>query len=416
MPQKKEITVELYTNTLYPGMILKGDCYDGDGNRLIDASKPVTREELDKIRILAIPVIYYRTSKLFMKNEVSQTIISDQSIGKALTVLQDIEYKVKNNQNITSTKELNSVVEEFIREIKENSDAYLNLLDVFELDEYTYSHAINVSTMSIMLGMALKLDSQKLFRIGVSGLLLDIGKSMIPHDVLFKKEPLTSDEMQMVRNHPIYGYNLLKGEEGLHKDTLDGVLLHHENFAGGGYPFGFTHDKLSYAPQILSIADTFDAATTNKPYRDAQTFIEIFSFIMQNTGKRFNPVYANVFLTVLVKKLQDKPLFYDGAYVQLNTGEIAYVLGNSGDPYSLRPIINIIFNPKRDEKVLKYHQQINLERDPERMIVRRIDDFALVEKLVRVECKGDIECIYQRQEGIKGNIVDVKPIDPETLR
>jgi HD-GYP domain-containing protein (c-di-GMP phosphodiesterase class II) len=275
-------------------MILKGDCFDGDGNRLIDASKPITKEEIDHIKSLAIPVIYYRTSKLFMKNEVSQTIISDQSIGKALSVLQDIEHKVKNNHNIASTKDLHSVVEDFIREIKENSDAYLNLLDVFDLDEYTYSHAINVSTMSIMLGMALKLEAQKLFRIGIAGLLLDIGKSMIPKEVLFKKEPLTHDEMQMIRNHPVYGYNLLKGETGIHKDTLDGVLLHHENFMGGGYPFGFTHEKLSYAPQILTICDTFDAATTNRPYRGPLTSSKYFRSSCRTPGKNSSRL-CNVF-------------------------------------------------------------------------------------------------------------------------
>lgn len=403
MPKKKEITVEIYTNTLYPGMILKGDCYDGDGRPMIDASKPVTAEEIARIKSLGVKTIYYRTSKMFTKNDVSETIISDQSVGKAISVLKDIESQVFNHKSVSSNRELHEAVSNFIRDIKENPDAYLNLLDIFDLDEYTYSHAINVSTMSIMIGTALKFDEEKLYRVGLAGLLLDIGKSMIPKEVLFKKGPLTQDELQMIRNHPIYGYNLLKGESGLHKETLDGVLLHHEHFAGGGYPFGFTHDKLSYAPQILAIADTFDAATTNRPYRGPMTFVEIFSFIMQNAGKKFNPVYSNIFLTFLVKKLQDKPLFFEGAYVLLNTGEIAYVHANTGDPYSLRPIVNIIFNPRREEKVLKYHLQINLEKDPERMIVKRIDDMASVEKLVRVECKGDIECIYQKQEGLKEN-------------
>ena len=215
MTQSKEITVELYTSTLAPGMILKGDCFDDNGTKLIDSSKPVSSEEIYKIKVSGIKKIYYKTSKIFMKNKVTDSIITDQSIGKAMSVLQDIENQLVNNKLNVPSRELRSVVDIFIREIKENNNAYLNLIEVSDLDEYTYSHSINVSTMSIMMGIALNLDNQKVHDLGISGLLMDIGKSMIPKDILYKTGALTPDELKLIRNHPVYGYNLLKNDKDM---------------------------------------------------------------------------------------------------------------------------------------------------------------------------------------------------------
>ena len=398
--QNKEITIELYTNTLAPGIILKGDCFDSNGVKYIDSSKPVTFEEVEKIKKAGIKKLFYKTAKLSIKFDTEPVIISNSSVGKAYSIMQDIQNGLLKNKFSVPSSELDNVVENFINDINDNKNAYLNLLDVSDIDEYTYTHSINVSTISIMMGLVMSLDYRSVVNLGISGLLIDIGKGMVPREILLKKDSLTSEELKLIRNHPVYGYNLLKSEPSINQEILDGVLMHHEHYMGGGYPLNINHEKMSYMPQVLAIADTFDAATSYKPYRNSNPHTEVISYIMENSGKKFNPIYSQTFLNHMIKKLFDKPIYYEGAYILLNTGEIAYVVAHSGDPFSLRPIINIIFSPKSKDKVLKYHQQINLEKDFERVIVRRIDDFDTVEKLVRMECKGDISCIKEKQAGL----------------
>lgn len=394
MALQDNVTVELYTHTLYSGMKLKGDCFDSEGNRVIDASKPVTQEEIDAIIAKKIPKIFYTTTRMHFKNDVETAMISDQQINKTATILEDIYYKIKTSKTTEiHRKVLDEVVDGFFKEMQDNDTAFLNLIDVAELDDYTYSHSINVTMMSMFMAEKINMDREKIYELGVSSLLFDIGKSMVPKDLLHKTGSLSPEELKIIRQHPVYGYNLLKNQPGMSEDILNGVLLHHENYQGGGYPFGFKFNKIPNFAQILAITDTFDAASTDHGYKPARPLNEVFEIIMKDAGTKFNPFYAHVFLKVMSQKLNQGPLFPMDSYVLLNSGEIGYVIGSRrDDPYTLRPIINIIFNPNQTNKILKYHQQIDLEGDVNRSIVRRVENRATVEKLIKIRCKGDTEC------------------------
>ncbi len=378
--------VEIFTNFLYPGMILKGKGYDEKGNIVVEKDIPLTKEQIDKIRIDGVKKITYSREKLKLKKDVSVSMVSDKNVEKAISIIDDIQGSIKQEGSRASlpVHEVDDIIKDFISDIKSNDSAFLNLLDLFHFDDYTYTHSVNVATISILLGYSLNLDEEKIRILGISGLLHDIGKTLIPESIVDKVEKLTDVEWKIIKNHSVYGYNIVHAEKIFGNNVENAILLHHENYMGGGYPLGVNNEKQTIFSQTLSVADVFDALTSKRPYKEPWSFSQAFSFFMENSGKKFNPKIVQTFLRDLAKKINEEPVYPVKSYVILNTGEVGYVIDHRLSPYTLRPIINIFYNQhmKEDElkKMIKIPLQIDLEGDYTRYIIKRLIDPALIKK------------------------------------
>ncbi len=336
---------------------------------------------ISKLQLLGVQTITYTRERLKLKKNVSNTMIPEAHIDKAINVIGDFENAIRSKRGDVPVKDVDVVVNEFINDIRDNGDACLNLLDLAEFDDYTYTHSINVSTLCLTLGFAMNMEEDKLIHLGTAGLLHDIGKTLIDTDILNKPGKLTDEEWTIMKNHPTYSYQILKAQNEFNASVLKGVLFHHENYNGkGGYPLGITAEKSNTFAQIISVCDVFDAITSKRSYKEPFSYSEAFTHIMENSGTKFHPKIAQTFLKDLVKKINEEPLYPIDSYVLLNTGEIGYVVDHRQSPFSLRPIVNIFFNPNRAEKFLKFIQQIDLEQDYNRVVVKRIVDKRYVEK------------------------------------
>ncbi len=370
--------VQVYANFLYPGMILKGDGYDEKGNKVIEKDSPLTQELIIDLKERGVKTIQYTRERLKLKKKVSRSMVSDTHLEKAVSLVEDIHGMIKNegSRGQIPEKLIDEVITGFISDIKQNSDAYLNLLDLYQYDDYTYTHSINVATLSMLLGLSLNMEGDKIRILGVAGLLHDIGKIMIPEKIIEKPANLNVEEWKIVRNHPVYSYNIIRGANTFGSLVEKAILCHHENYTGGGYPLGIDHEKQNIYSQIISIADVFDAMTSRRPYKEPIPFHDSFTFFMENSGKKFNPTVAQVFLRDMAKKINEEPIYPVNSFVILNTGEIAYVIGHRLSPYTLRPIVNIFLSPKTKErgfdKLAKHPLQIDLEGDYTRYVVKRI--------------------------------------------
>ena len=285
------------------------------------------------------------------------------------------------------SKEINSIIENFTSDITSNSDAYLNLLEFFEEDALILSHSVNVTTISMLLAISLKYEMEKITTVGIAALLHDIGKLFVPEEILKKKEKLSEEEWETIKKHPIKAYETLKNLPELPQSVLIAILTHHEQYAGGGYPFGINHEKLSTFSQIISIADVFDASTSPKSYRDPLTFDEAFNYIMENSGKKFNPTIAQVFLRDMAKKINEEPIYPIGSFLLLNTGEIGIVINHRLSPYTLRPIVDIFlkFDPVSKKQIyLKIPIQVDLEKDYQRHVIKKITDPQKIENFRKI--------------------------------
>lgn len=180
-----------------------------------------------------------------------------------------------------------------------HSAALIGLSRLKERDQVTFLHSLAVSALMIDFGRALKLDEETIHLLGIGGLLHDFGKMLLPQAILNKKGTLTEAERQLVRSHPLRGYELLKRAEDMPQTVLDICLYHHEQYDGTGYPRGLQGKDIPHAARIAAICDVYEAMTTVRPYKRAWTQSEAISFMLDSPS-HFDPELLQTFVSRMV--------------------------------------------------------------------------------------------------------------------
>ncbi len=165
-------------------------------------------------------------------------------------------------------------------------------------DPYTRGHSDRVSEYSVLLGKKLGLSEQDINLLKVGGLFHDIGKIGVPDSILLKESKLTDDEYSEIKNHPTIGTHILSNAT-IFKDTLPIVKHHHERYDGNGYPGKLVGEQIPYLARITAIADSFDAMTSRRTYRNSLSLDVVKSEIERCKGTQFDPNYANAFLDII---------------------------------------------------------------------------------------------------------------------
>jgi HD-GYP domain-containing protein (c-di-GMP phosphodiesterase class II) len=161
-------------------------------------------------------------------------------------------------------------------------------------DSYTFGHSERVARIAVELGSELKLDEEQLSDIYLAGLLHDIGKIGIPDAVLCKKEPLTPEEFEQIKQHVTIGYKILADLRPI-RHLLVGVLYHHERYDGAGYPEGLKGESIPLLARILAVADSYDAMSTSRPYRDAMPCEVVEQVLEKGAGSQWDPRVIDAF-------------------------------------------------------------------------------------------------------------------------
>ncbi|MGC8805885.1 MAG: HD-GYP domain-containing protein, partial [Candidatus Ratteibacteria bacterium] len=170
-------------------------------------------------------------------------------------------------------------------------------------DSYTKGHSERVAFFSEKIATRMGIPEKKIKILRETALLHDIGKFGIGENVLQKEEPLTEDEWNIIKTHPVVGEEILRPVL-LEKDALEIVRQHHERFDGTGYPDGLDKSNINLLAQILSVADAFDAMTTARAYRKPLSISEAIKELKENSGRQFNPDIVNVFLKILEEEMR----------------------------------------------------------------------------------------------------------------
>jgi putative two-component system response regulator len=167
-------------------------------------------------------------------------------------------------------------------------------------DEGTRDHCDRLSHLAARLGERLGLDAESLRSLRRAGYLHDIGKIGIPDAILRKPGKLTAPEWEIMKQHPVIAYNILSKIKFLEEPTLV-VLYHHEQFAGGGYPYGLAGEQIPIGARIFHIVDMLDAVTSDRPYCKARSFQEAFEEIRRSAGTLFDPEVVKAFNKINIK-------------------------------------------------------------------------------------------------------------------
>lgn len=164
-------------------------------------------------------------------------------------------------------------------------------------DNDTQGHTARVAGLTVLLGQALGMDADEILHLRRGALLHDMGKMGIPDSILLKPGPLTEEEWQVMRMHPVYAYELLSPIAYL-RPALDIPHLHHERWDGSGYPLGLKGEEIPLAARVFAVVDVWDALTSNRPYRTRVNDQRAREIIREGAGTQFDPRIVKAFLAL----------------------------------------------------------------------------------------------------------------------
>lgn len=204
-------------------------------------------------------------------------------------------------------------------------------------DDYTYYHMMNVCLLSMALGYAVGLQREQVVLLGIGGMLHDVGKVKVPREVLTYSGPLSEEGWRLIQRHPVDGAGLMfVTTRDLFHPAASIVLEHHSAFDLGGYPSLTKRPTPSLAARIVAVADSFDAVTSKRPYRQAEDRRQALTILHAASGRGYDPRVVRAFSRLL-------GLFPVGSLVRLSTGEMAMVVRNH--PAMLaRPIVQLLLD------------------------------------------------------------------------
>lgn len=224
-----------------------------------------------------------------------------------------IESGIKSIEQMNTIKTINKQLHDKNEELER---AYLDTIGILRQtveakDPYTRGHSDRVSEYSVLIGKKLGLDEKNLHILKIGGLFHDIGKIGIPDSILLKESKLSDEEYSQIKNHPMIGVHML-GDAAIFTDILPIVKHHHERYDGRGYPSQLVGDDIPYVARIAAVADTFDAMTSKRSYRDSLPIDVVRAEIERCSGTQFDPNIAKVFLDImdndfdLIREIQEK--------------------------------------------------------------------------------------------------------------
>ena len=211
------------------------------------------------------------------------------------------------------------VVAECVESIISNADAMIWMSKIKHEHEYTAEHSLNVCILAIAFGRHLNFNEEELQKLGLCGLLHDVGKMRVPTEILDKPGDLTKDERRIMEDHTVVGHKLLTETAGVLPLAIDVVLNHHERPDGSGYPRGLAEGEISEYAKIISVVDAYDAMTSDRCYSRAKSPVDAQKILYENRSKQFDEECALAFMQAIGP-------YPPGTWVELHNGMVGIVL------------------------------------------------------------------------------------------
>ena len=301
------------------------------------------QSDIDRLKKWNIKEVLSTTSSSssIVASDNFEKFIADRKIF--LTIYEKVLKKMKINfhnfryNNSLNIQELKETVDELYGMIIVNLSSVLSIVNLYSASkDVPVIMAMNVSILSMMIGIAAGLDEKSIKEIGLGGMLYDIGMFRIQDSVRTKVGKYTDEEYTHMKTHTILGYKILKHQ--LHLDDKIALipLTHHESYNGKGYPRALAENKIPSYPRIVSIANSFESMVNNLSYHsdNIRTPYAAMKEIVKESSKKFDPYFVKAFVAIM-------SLYPIGSIVILNNGKTAMVFSSNKD-VPIRPILKIV--------------------------------------------------------------------------
>ncbi len=234
--------------------------------------------------------------------QLTRSFMDDVRLGRAIDV-----------QTVEAT------VSGCVKSITHNPDAMMWLAKLRSVDAYTSEHSFNVGLLAITFGRHLGLAEEDLQKLGVAGMLHDIGKMRTPTEILNKEGGLTPEEFKIMREHTTHGRDILMAHKTVNANTVDVAFAHHETLDGKGYPRNVKGKGLSEFTKIVTICDVYDALTSERCYKSGKSSVEAFRILYGGRAKQFDENLVTEFIECI-------GLYPPGCIVELLNGHVGIVI------------------------------------------------------------------------------------------
>ena len=305
------------SKNLVPGDITASGLYNAD-NRLMLAPNAVLTEALvARINALKFHGVYVLHGK---DDAAYQPLLDDAVRQEAVRSVKGLDID-----------QIRYVANGITNQVLYGADRLYDMMTVCAYDDLTYMHSVNVTVLSVMMGVSMGMSNGELTELGQAALLHDIGKTRVDPRIIKKPGRLTPGEFAQVKLHPGYGFEMLQGNASVPASVSQAVKAHHENEDGSGYPCGLSGGSIPLYAKVIHVADVYDAMVSKRSYKDRLNPADVLEHLMAGTGTQFD--------LRCVEALKDSVALYpDGVRVRLSNGLRAWVQENvKGFPS--RPVV-----------------------------------------------------------------------------
>jgi putative nucleotidyltransferase with HDIG domain len=252
--------------------------------------------------------------------------------------------------------EVQENVDELVESVTRNQDALTALIKLRRFDDYTYTHCLNVSVLSISTGKALGLSQEDLRILGMGTMFHDLGKTRVPAYILNKPGKLTDEEFTVMRTHSALSEEIIREQKlDVDEQVVQVARFHHERMDGSGYPDHLKGDEIPRLATICGLSDVYDALTSDRVYHKGMLPHDALKFIYGLRGTHFEPEWVDRFV-------QSVGIYPPGSVVEMNSGHIAVVMEVIHTSL-LTPIVKLVADPKG--QILPRPKVLHLESSTE---------------------------------------------------
>ena len=365
----------LQVDDLEPGMEFDQPVYLEGNSLFIPAGIKIKQKDIERLRKWGITQVetegHIRSLPPLFQPDSQQMwgVPSDTELftfySNTVEKLNGMMEKISRMESITKD-ELETLSGEIVDRVKEKQFESVRLILCNNSASLEFAKScFNSAIMALNIGISLGLDDDTLMELADGALLHDVGMLRVPEEIKKKGGQLEKEELQTMRSHPLFSYQIIKGDLGLSDDIAQIALQHHERWDGEGYPQALKGDDINYLARITSIADAYEAMISERPYRNSMVGYEAMKHILSDNCRRFDPEILKIF----IRSMGIYPL---GSLVMMSDSSIARVIGvNKEAP--LRPEIILLIDAEGTEYRGDTGPTINLIENKSLFITRALD-------------------------------------------
>ncbi len=287
--------INLLVKDLHPGMIAAQSVYDRNGDSVLVRGNPLTEEHIRQFDEMGLPELTVVSTNTNASFAPPADILKETTRADAFHQVYET-FRVLEETGELDPDTLTPTAEAILTDVLENRENLVQLTDILMNDDYTFGHSVNVAALSALLGSLCDLSGAELITLTMGALLHDIGKLIVPKDILTKADQLSSREMYIIRMHPEAGrikLSTLPTPSAKILATIAGQ--HHEHLDGHGYPDHLMGDQIHRFSRIVAIADVYDALTSARAYKPAYRPHIAYKIMMKCSPGQFDERLLKLF-------------------------------------------------------------------------------------------------------------------------